>query len=748
MSAYLFLLAAICVPAGLGIIVARYWDQMDKDNRRRTYRVAFPADLDEDRVVAWVRATTGTLRTTPMRIKGLHSLTFEMWATSTGIEHRLRVPYTQAEFIVSQLRSLVPGVRVEPVDNYRPRAWTWAAEFGLTHTSRQLRIYSVADLSASILASVQPLRADETMLVQWTVTPAPPAKLPIYKQATTHEMSGRLLTQGNIATRDEVNDRRGKLAEPNVMAVLRVAAQAENDGRANGLVFRVRSSLAATHGPSTRFHKRFLSKSALEKRVNTAAAPMVFPMQLSATELSALIAWPIGNPRVPGLPATQAQHIPVSEAVPRTGRIIGRSNFPGSDRPIGIDYVSALKHMHISGPTGVGKTVLLANMVRQDVAAGYGVVVMEAKGDLFRSALDYIPYNRMQDVIILDVNDTARPVGFNLLQQGSSRVVIDEVTNLFEKLYDTKSVWTREVLYHGLRTLATDPNLTFVDLAPLLVPMSQEEGNWRDSVIRSVGDKELLNFWQRFQNQARTAQDRITAPVMDRIWQLNARPELRNIVGQSTSSFQMADVVLNNKILLVNLANLPRDSASLTGTLLMNALWHAVKTHKLTRPTFLYLDEFQDFMNLPIDPEDMLAKARGFGLGMVLAHQHLDQLPTSMKQAILTNARSKVVFQTGAADASVMSREFGSRVSDQDFINLGPYEAVSRIATDGGVSAPFTLATNAPAARLGLGQRVRDLSRDRYGRSVAEVEAEIEARRITAKPSTRRRPKLSGADGW
>ena len=101
----------------------------------------------------------------------------------------------------------------------------------------------------------------------------------------------------------------------------------------------------------------------------------------------------------------------------------------------------------------------------------------------------------------------------------------------------------REVLYHALRTLTAHPGLTFVDLAPLLVPMSSQEVEWRERVVRAVTDGEIRNFWQRFENQPRAAQDRITQPVMDRIWQLNARPEVRNIIGQSESSFQMDDVV-------------------------------------------------------------------------------------------------------------------------------------------------------------------------------------------------------------
>ena len=212
------------------------------------------------------------------------------------------------------------------------------------------------------------------------------------------------------------------------------------------------------------------------------------------------------------------------------------------------------------------------------MARGFGVVVLESKGDLFRAVLDVVPKKRLHDVIVLDVMDTAYPVGFNVLSEGSPRVVVEELCALFEYLYrDSRGVWTREVLYHGLSTLVCRPGHTFVDLARLLVPMTPDEEAWRDELIRRLTDRELRNFWQRFSNQPRASQDRMAQPVMDRVWQLNGRPEIRNIIGQSQSSFSMRAVVEQNKILLINLAGIGQTTASLAGTLLVHALWDAVR---------------------------------------------------------------------------------------------------------------------------------------------------------------------------
>jgi len=746
----LLIVVAIIIAFTVVVVIVSRIEQKTYDHNRRQYRLYFPSALDADNVTAWIRSISGTMKATRWGVAGHPTVAFELWATTSGIQHRLKVPWQQADYVVGQLRSLVPGIRVEPEDEVPYRRWTKVVELGLSHSSRQLRIYNTSSTSTSLLAAVQAVEPGETLMMQWVISPARPRPLPIHHTARTDEMDIHMLWNGSEANKDEVKDRREKQSEPNVLAVLRVASVAKTKPRALHLVSRVRAALASTHSPQTRFEKRLGTANMMQKRIDMVKTPVTFPMVLSSTELAALVAWPIGNPLITGLPPALSRQLPAPEAVPRIGRIIGRSNFPGNERHVAIGFEDARKHVHVLGPSGVGKSTLLANMMKQDMEAGYGVILIENKGDLFEAALNYVPKSRLNDVIVLDVNDRKTPVGFNVLQQGDPLVVVDELVALFERLYKgASSVWTREVLYHALRTLAMDPSLTFVDLAALLVPMSKDEIDWSDKLIRSLKDRELRNFWQRFHNQPRAAQDRITQPVMDRIWQLNARPELRNIIGQSKSSFQMSDVFRDNKILLVNLAGLPRETASLTGTLLMNSIWHAVKAVKPDKPIYLFLDEFQDFIDLPIDPEDMLTKARSFGLGMTLAHQHLAQLPTELRSAIMANARTKVVFQSTADDAGRMAKEFGNSVSEDDFMHLGRYEAIARIATDDGVSSPLTLTASPPAERHNLSRQVIAMSRQAYGVPAGQVERDIIERRQESKaPAGGKRPAIGTLDSF
>lgn len=722
-------------------------DQADRDRKRRTYRVTFPTELNADQVLAWIRAISGTLSYGNSRVNGAPTIAFEMRATSQGITHRMMVAWQHSDYVVNQLRYLVPGIRVvEETEFPEPIEWTYGVELGLTHSSRTLRIPSADNLATTILSSVQQLNDTEQIVMQWVCTPAAPRHAPQTNQTVrSHHLNHKTVILGNDATKDEIKDRRVKLEEPNVMAVARLGAMANTKIRAEHLIHDVRKALASSRSASTRFHKRVVSSKTLNKRIDGARGSLVFPMQLSATELSALIAWPIGNPFVPGLPPSHARHLPPSDMVPRDGRVIGRSNMPGSERLVGIGFDQARMHCHVLGSTGVGKTTLLGNMMRQDMEAGYGVILIENKGDLFRTALDYVPHNRIQDTIVMDVTDITAPVGFNILSQGNPRVVVDELALLFEYMYrDTSSVWAREALYYGLHTLAEAPGATFIDLATLLLPRTKDEVDWADDVRRKVDDVDARRFWQRLENQPKPAQDRFFQPVLDRIWQLNGRPEIRHIIGQSVSSFQMADVIKDNKILLVNLQNIARSTASLTGTLLMNSIWHAVKTSLVDKPNFLYMDEFQDFVNMPVDPEEMLVKARSFGLGMTLSHQNLGQLPTQLKHAIMSNARSKVIFQTGSADAREMAREMGMGVNETDLLHLGAYEAMAKVSTASGVSPPFSMSTLPAATGTGHMAQVLAESKRNYGRPLADVRRDMDERYTQPQLPRRYRPIIGG----
>lgn len=741
--------------------LAHYKTQSQRrhDHERVTYRLTFPAHLEPEQTQAWLHAISGTLQMGAFKFNGSPTLAFETWATDRGFTHRLKVRWQDAPYVIGQLRTKIPGIHYEQETDLPHYQWTSVTELGESDPARSLRIVSAEDMSSSLLGSMQALEPGEAILYQWVVMPARPERPPKQERFTRTSHFGLGLLLGmTAADKDEVADRRVKLAEPNMLGVLRIATRAETAPRAAHLLGRVRKALAAARSPENRFKRTLATDNGIRRRINEAAGLLTYPAKLSLSELTALLGWPVGSPHVAGLPAGRTRHLPATELIPREGegfRTIFVSNFPGAERKLAISHRNACRHVYILGPTGSGKTVAAGEHAVDDMRQGKGVVVMDPKGDLFDYVLDRVPRGRLEDVIVLDINDTAWPVGFNIMGQGKPSVAIDNIKRLFEHLYPDlkRGVWGRLMFHYGLHTLSIDPTLTFADLPALLSPKLRDERDeaWRKELLGKLQDPDLVKHWQNYDKLRPMEQAQQTDPVVDRAWQLIGRPAIRHIIGQSKSTFDMRDVLANQKILLVNLHGEGGEEAGILGALLMASLWSAAKTGVASedKPTFLYLDEFQDVMRFPAtDVEEILAKSRKYGLGATLMHQFTGQLQLDMRQAVSANTLTQMVFQTASADDTRhVARQFGSLVSEEDISNLGRFEVIGRLATDAGMSSPVTGTTMPPSRPTGFAHVVRDMSRAKYGRPVADVVAEIANRRTPTNTRAKRKPKL-GETEW
>lgn len=730
--------------------------QVIRDESREIYSITFPTELDTDRVMAWLRSVSGTLPKRAGRVLAKDTMAFETWASSTGITHRLMVPKSAAEYIAAQLRTHGRGISVVKDDSRPTVEWTDAINVGMSSPLRTLRISKHSDLAASLLGSIQALQGDEQVMIQWVVHPAryecPPSSDRFTATADFKPVRSILGGQSQ-ASNDEVTDRRKKLEEPNLLGIGRIAARAENDARARELIYRVESALAGANSQANYFKGK--NGKAVASEANDAASVMLFPNQFTLSELAAVIAWPIGQPFVAGLPQGTTRHVYATDDISTVGRILGDSNYPGHERPVALTYDYAVQHSLYAGKTGTGKTVLMANSFAQDVAAGYGSIVIDASNSesnetMFQRALRVIPRDRIEDVVILNVQaDRMNPVGFNVLEQGNPRVVADQITELFAHLYsDTSGVWVKRLLMFGIYTLAERPGLTLADLVPLLSRKTPSDAAWADDLIESVKDRDIRDFWTEWEHFSPTDRDRYTQPLVNRIWQLVSRPEVRDIIGQSHSSFQISDLLRDNKILLVNLAGLPPETSSILGTLLVNAIWTAAQTMKPDKPNFLYLDEFQVMTaKLPFGLDDMLNRSRKHNLGVVMATQYLENVDQQVRNAAINSARTKVIFQTSAKEARVWQGDFGRTLDENDFMRIRQYEAVAQIATSSGITTPVTISTRPPMPSTGTIHAVRQHSAKTYGRPIADVEAERYTRRSAAQESKGPRPKI-GVEAW
>jgi hypothetical protein len=469
----------------------------------------------------------------------------------------------------------------------------------------------------------------------------------------------------------------------------------------------------------------------LQRRVQDVSGSVSFRCQLSATELAALIAWPVGRPFLPGLSPTRTRPLPAGASIPTEGRVLGETNMPGKQRTVAVSYKHAVRHLYSLGPNGVGKTTLLLNLMAQDMENGHGVIVIETKGtaDLFYGALDIIPDKRIHDVIVIDIDENEMPVGFNILDQINTGQSISELSRIIGELYaeSARSLLAPQVMHYMLHALAAVPGHTFIDLPALLKPEGGRQESWQKWLAGQMKDKDVRAYLDRYIGMTETKRNQLADPVYNRTWEFTSRPQIRRILGQRESSFKMVDALQQNKIVLIKLSGGGVDdrSAMLAGTLFTNAVWDAAKRANAQTANFLYLDEFQDIARFPITLESMLAQARSANLGTVLAHQSTSQIRAELRAAVMANALTKVIFQTSSDDARALAREFGRHITDQDFLNLPARHAIVTVSTDAGVSAPATIKTCPPPANTKNREKVFELS-SQYGRPLEDVEARLD----------------------
>ena len=701
-------------------MLSRKYTQEQLDQQRKTYKITFPSEVKTAELLNWLRQISGSLHT-HTTLLAIPTVVFETWANDREITHRLSMPWQDADYIINQLQGLMPGIGTEHEKGRPLKHWDVATEYAIKDSAYPIVVKDAQSMSTSTLLEFSQLQKGESAILQWVISPLDTPKRP-----------------GDDAPKLLVDAFNTKFAEPNFMSSFRIAANASTPTRAKHLISLVLRPMAST----ARFKKVFnWSPDKVADSVTYASSPWRLGIQLSASELIAFMTWPIGSPLIAGLPHGASRHLPPTEAIPREGRLIGDSTYPGRERPIAMSHEAAATHVFVGGASGVGKTTLMANMAKQDMDAGHGVIVLEAKGDLFYEVLDYVPKDRLDDVVIIDFTDGLRPVGFNILDQGNPRTVIDELVELFQFKYNDKGVWFRELMFHGLMTLHEHPGMTFNDLSTLISPKDDDETAWAKSIINGTKDKEIKRFWHRWQTLSPADRHKHSEVVESRIWQIIGRIEPRYLFGQSESSFKAEDIIRNNKILLVNLSGVPKESAEIVGTLLLNALWGAAQRMPPEKENYLYMDEFQMFSDLPMGFDDVLALARKFRLGMVVATQYVERLPNHLQQAIKANARTKVIFQTNAEGARIWQQEFGSKAIDaSEITNLKAHMAVARINTDSGVSSPVTIKTKSPARKAGYGLAATKLSNQKYGRSVADIETAEVARRQPKESDASKRP--------
>ena len=409
-------------------------------------------------------------------------------------------------------------------------------------------------------------------------------------------------------------------------------------------------------------------------------------------------------------------------------------------RPLALATDDRLRHLLIQGPTGVGKSELLANLALQDIARGRGVVVIDPKDDLIAAIAARIPEDRIDDVIVLDPASLDRPVGFNILahtgDEHTRELVADRVVHVFAQLW--RSSWgprTADVLRNCVLTLAVTRAADNSAFTLMEVPQLLTNDRFRWFVTRQSLPGPVREFWRDYDQFSSAERLQVIGPAMNKIRAFSTRAALRLMLGQS-QGIDLGEIFRRRRVLLVplNKGRIGPEAAHLLGSLLVAQLWQetlsrtAIPPERRT-PVFAYLDEFQEFIRFGNgdDVAEMLVQSRGLGMGLTLAFQYLDQLSGEVAAAVLGTVRSQAVYQLEYRDAHAMARRFAP-LETADLGALDAFEIALRPCIDARTDAPVTGRT------VPLPEPVRDpaevtgISLGKYGVPRAEVEEARTAR--------------------
>jgi hypothetical protein len=660
---------------------------------------------------------------------------FEVRSDGGTIRWAIEAAETEMPVVISNLRASVPAIRLEPEGSPGDRM-DRGVELRLSSQVRALRTDVSEQAGRALLEALVDVRPDEAVVVDWLVGPW--LVRPVVPSTKKENAPGDRLDFRPKRDSEELAAQRRKQAEPVFGVVGRILVRAGSASRQRQLLQRVLGALQLVREPGVGFRRRLMPSSLVPGRAARRQRPLIaWPSVLGAGELAAVVAWPIGAPAIRGVRYDGQRQLPAPERAlsrePGGERVTGRATYPGHEGYLVQRRSDALRHTWVIGPTGVGKSTLLANLVLADITDHRGAVVVDPKGDLVADVLDRVPVDRERDVVVVDAGDLERPVGLNPLSGRDPDLAVDTVLHIMRELY--AAYWgprTSDVLHAGLLTLARKGTYTLVDLPALLV-----NAPFRRSVAGSARQDTigLGPFWSWYEALSDAERGVVIGPAMNKLRAFTLRPALRLMLGQ-VDGFDLLRVFSERKVLLVNLNKgaVGSETAQLLGSLLLGQLWQAIQRRsriprERRHPVVLYLDEFHDYLRLPNDLGDVLVQARGLGVGVVAAHQHLGQLAPAIRSAVAANAQTRIVFGLGYDDAAVMARVLGGGLSATDIQNLAAFETYQALCVSGSTASPASAVTVPLSPSLSSGERVRQISRATYGTARAEVEAALLGRR-------------------
>ena len=431
--------------------------------------------------------------------------------------------------------------------------------------------------------------------------------------------------------------------------------------------------------------------------------------------------------------------LPEIPQIPQNKEItyLGLSTYRDKNQLFGIKRKDRRQHVYILGKSGTGKSVLMFNMIIQNIKNGDGVCMVDPHGENVEAVLSAIPPERVKDVVYFNPADADHHIGFNVLElidPQYKHLVASGLMGIFTKIW--ANAWSARMEYilnNAILALLDTPGTTLLGIPRMLVDKDYRQkiiSNLKDSVIKAFWVHEYEAWQDKFRNEA-------IAPIQNKVGQFLSTSIIRNVVGQSKSTINIFDMMNDSKIFLVNVSKgrIGEDNSSLLGGMIITkiqlAAMERVRIPEESRKDFyLYVDEFQNFVTDAF--AGILSEARKYRLNLTVAHQYTAQLvsdkSSAVRDAVFGNVGTMIVFRVGSDDAEFLESEFDPEFTPQDIVNLPNYKVYMKLMIDGVTSRPFSARTLPPLAKGGdkkIEEEVIRSSRSLYCRSKEVVEREI-----------------------
>ncbi len=761
-----FLLVVLAVAGILGIFYVFFvlWKYRDRERRSLEYvllQIAVPRDneIKIDAAEQMFAALYGIFNTSFWAfLKPQEHISFEIVAKREDIRFYCAVPEKLVDLVEKQIHGAYPGADIKRVDEYAIFSETGKiacaalrlrySDYAPIRTFRDLPTDGLSSIT-SVLAKMQ---EGEAAALQILIQPAGSR----WKRTGWSYIARTKKNEANPEKANFQTDPKTleaiekKISKPGFNTVVRIVVSSPTKESAKMHLENMLASFEQFASEENYFWKVW---PLLKGIFMTDFIYRYFPIfnlpllrqrsVLNTDELATIFHMPNKTIETPHIFWVNAKRAPAPMQIPEKGLFLGMSRYRGVERPIYIGEDDRRRHMYVIGKTGTGKSQLLEELVLQDIRSGKGVAVIDPHGDLINGIISRMPVERSEDVIYFDPSDTERPMGLNMLEaytEEQKHYVVTSIVGLMYKLYDpmkTGIIGPRfeHAIRNAMLTVMSEPGNTFVEVVRVLT-----DSSFVQMLLPKVSDPIIRRYWT---DQIAQTSDFHKSEVLDYIVSKFGRfvtnKLMRNIIGQSQSSFDFRKCMDEGKILLVNLAKgkLGEENSNFLGLILVPRILIAAMSRQEIpenerRDFYLYVDEFQNFATP--DFAQILSEARKYRLNLVVANQFIGQMEEEVKNAVFGNVGTLVSFRVGVTDANYLQHEYTPVFNETDLINIDKFNAYVKTIVHNEPVKPFSLDLTKDMSKVesamnpSVAKAIIQLSRLKYGRSKELVEAEISER--------------------